>query len=388
MNPVHPGFWQLAWWRIWAIFRKELLHIRRDRLTLAMMFAIPTMQLTLFGFAINMDVEHMKTIVLDQDQRLASRALIQDFVNTGYFDIVRYAHSEKEITQALLTGEAWVGLMIPPDYSRHLLRYEPAQVGLLIDGSNSTVANQALNISRGIGQRRSISVLQTRMQQALGSAARFQDVVDIRPKTLFNPDLKSRNFMIPGLLGIIMQLVTVMLTAFSIVREREKGTLEQLVVTPVHPVQVMLGKLLPYFLIGLLNMLLVTGLMVFLFGIPIAGSFPLLMALSVFFILASLGIGLLISTVAANQVQALQMTLLVFLPSMLLSGFIFPRESMPWIISALGYLVPLTYFLEILRGIVLRGVGLTELWQPVLAVTVFGLLLISLSVIRFRRKLV
>ncbi|HEY9840268.1 MAG: ABC transporter permease [Candidatus Sericytochromatia bacterium] len=383
-----PASWQLALLRIWAIFQKELLHIRRDRLTLAMMFAIPTMQLILFGFAVNMDVEHMKTIVLDLDQRSASRALVRDFVNTGYFDLVRYAGSEGEVTRALLSGEAWVGLIVPPDYSRRLLRREPAQVAVLIDGSNSTVANQALNLSRGIGQRRSLSLLQQRMQQALGASARLQEVVDIRPKTLFNPDLKSRNFMIPGLLGVIMQLVTVMLTAFSIVREREKGTLEQLVVTPVHPVQVILGKLLPYFLIGLFNMLLVTSLMVFLFGIPIAGSFALLMTLAVFFILASLGIGLLISTVAANQVQALQMTLMVFLPSVMLSGFIFPRESMPWVISVLGYLVPLTYFLEILRGIVLRGVGLAELWQPVLAVMLFGLILISLSVVRFRRKLV
>lgn len=373
--------------KIWAIFIKEWLHIRRDRLTLGMMFMLPVMQFTLFGFAIDMDVKHMKTIVFDQDQQLQSRELVQQFVNTGYFDLVGEARSEREVTESLLKGKAWVGLVIPPDYSRQLLRNQPAQVMVLVDGSNSTVANQALNLSRSIGQLQSLKVVQRRMQSLLGPGASFQEAVEVRPKTLFNPELKSRNFMIPGLLGVIMQLVTVMLTAFSIVREREKGTLEQLVVTPVHPAQVILGKLSPYFLIGILNMLMVTALMVFLFGVPIAGSLGLLMLLSLFFILASLGIGLLISTVAQNQVQALQMTLLVFLPSMMLSGFIFPRESMPGLIATLGYAIPLTYFIEILRGIVLRGVGLSALWQHVIPVMLFGLILIVVSVLRFRRSL-
>jgi ABC-2 type transport system permease protein len=373
--------------KIWAIFIKEWLHIRRDRLTLGMMFMIPVMQLVLFGYAINMDVQHMKTIVWDQDQRQASRDLIQNFVNTGYFDLIGQVHSEQEVTQALLKGQAWVGLVIPPHYSRNLLRNQPADVLVLVDGSNSTVANQALNISRSIGQSHSIRVLQERMRRVLGSGASFREAVEIRPKTLFNPELRSQNFMIPGLLGVIMQLVTVMLTAFSIVREREKGTLEQLIVTPVNPAQVILGKLTPYFLIGILNMLMVIGLMVFLFKVPIAGSLLLLMWLSVFFILASLGIGLLISTVAQNQVQALQMTLLVFLPSMMLSGFIFPRESMPWLISTVGLVIPLTYFIEILRGIVLRGAGVESLWFHVVPLVLFGVMLIALSVLRFRRSL-
>ncbi|MBT9548427.1 MAG: ABC transporter permease [Candidatus Sericytochromatia bacterium] len=373
--------------KVWAIFIKEWLHIRRDRLTLAMMFVLPVMQLALFGYAINMDVQHMRTIVWDQDNRQASRELIQSFTHTGYFDLVATAHSEREVTQALLKGEAWVGLIIPPDYSRQLLRNQPAEVLVLVDGSNSTVANQALNLSRSIGQLHSISVLQERMRKVLGSGASFREAVEIRPKTLFNPELKSQNFMIPGLLGVIMQLVTVMLTAFSIVREREKGTLEQLVVTPVNPAQVILGKLTPYFLIGLINMAMVIGLMVWLFGVPIAGSLPLLMLLAIFFILASLGIGLLISTLAQNQVQALQMTLLVFLPSMMLSGFIFPRESMPWLISNLGLAVPLTYFIQILRGIVLRGVGLEALWPNVIPLVMFGVVLFGVSVLRFRRSL-
>lgn len=370
------------WLKIWAVFRKEMVHIRRDKFTLGMLFLVPVMQLLLFGYAINMDVEHMKTMVLDLDQREESRALIADFSNTGYFDILGYVQSEHDLTEALRKGDAWVGLIIPPNYSRSILRRESAQLEILVDGSNSTVANQALNISAVIAQRRSLKLLKSQM--GLGSVS---ERIEMRPKTLFNPELKSRNFMIPGLLGVILQLVTVMLTAFSIVREREKGTLEQLVVTPLHPVQVILGKLSPYFIIGMLNMLLVTGIMVFYFNVPIAGSVGLLMFLSLFFLLASLGIGLLISTVAQNQVQALQMTLLVFLPSMMLSGFIFPRESMPWFISALGLLVPLTYFLEILRGIVLRGVGVTALWKDIIPVAMFGLVLIVVSVLRFRKSL-
>lgn len=375
------------WSSIWAIFIKELLHIQRDRLTLMMVLFIPVMQLALFGYAIETDVKHIKTVVLNQDNRAMSRQLLDDFVNTGYFDITATVTSEKEVFNQITTGDAWVGIIIPPDYSANLIGRRTTAVQVLVDGSNSTVANQALNLARGIGQNRSIQMVQGRMSELVGAPVAFNEPLEIRAKALFNPDLKSANFMIPGLLGVIMQLVTVMLTSFSIVREREKGTLEQLIVTPVKPYELMLGKLLPYFIIGLLNMLMVIFLMVVLFGVNIAGSLWLLLALSLFFLMTSLSIGLLISTVAQNQVQALQMTMMVFLPSMLLSGFMFPRESMPTLIAAMGYLVPLTYFLQILRGIILRGTPMDALWPHVIPIILFGVLLIGISTLRFRKQI-
>lgn len=375
------------WSSIWAIFIKELLHIQRDRLTLMMVLFIPVMQLALFGYAIETDVKHIKTVVLNQDQRALSRQLLDDFVNTGYFDITATVTSEKEVFNQITTGDAWVGIIIPPDYSANLIGRRTTAVQVLVDGSNSTVANQALNLSRAIGQNRSIQMVQQRISELVGAPVTFNEPLEVRAKALFNPDLKSANFMIPGLLGVIMQLVTVMLTSFSIVREREKGTLEQLIVTPVKPYELMLGKLLPYFIIGLFNMLMVIFLMVALFGVQIAGNLWLLLTLSLFFLITSLSIGLLISTVAQNQVQALQMTMMVFLPSMLLSGFMFPRESMPAVIAAMGYLVPLTYFLQILRGIILRGTPMDALWPHVIPIILFGGVLIGISTLRFRKQI-
>ena len=330
-----------------AIIYKELLQVRRDPST-RFVFLIPLIQTIIFGFAIDLDVQHIKTVVLDLDRGVESRRIIERFENSGTFDITAEAASEAELRRTIVAGKARVGVIVPGDYSTRLLRGEQARVQVLIDGSDSSVATNALQTARAIGDVESLT------RQGVDPLER---PVEVRPRLLFNPDLESAHFYVPGLIGIILQIVTVMLTAFSIVRERERGTLEQLIVTPVGRAALIFGKLIPYALIGVAQTLFVLALMRLVFGVRIEGSITLLLALSGLFLLPSLALGILISTIATNQAQAMQMSMLIMLPSVLLSGFAFPRETMPLPIYALSFGVPVTYYVQILRGIILRGAG-------------------------------
>ena len=307
---------------LWAILKKEIIHIKRDPAT-RFVLAIPVIELLIFGYAIDTDVKYINTVVFDLNRDAESRQLIKEFENTRYFKIVGNIQSDRELQSAIVSGRAKVGIKIPPDYSANLVSGRQAQVQVVIDGSESTTALQVLNSSQQLGFIKSLAI-------AAISPAEFK--VDIRPRLLFNPNLESVNFFVPGLIGIILQLVTVFLTAFAIVRERERGTLEQLLVTPVSKGGLILGKLLPYTAIGFAQTVLVLLLMVFLFQVPVNGSVTLLLFLSLLFLIPALGIGIVISTFAKNQGEAMQMSLMVMLPSILLSGFIFPRESMPVII--------------------------------------------------------
>jgi ABC transporter DrrB family efflux protein len=362
---------------LWAIITKEVIHIRRDPAT-RFVLAIPLLQLLLFGYAIDTDVKNIPTVVFDLNRDAASRELVKEFENTRYFRIVGEVHSDEELRNAIVSGRAKVGIKFPPDYSTNLVNGRPARVQVLIDGSESTTALQVLNSSQQLGFLKSLK------REGL---AIDQFSIDIRPRLLFNPNLESVNFFVPGLIGIILQLVTVFLTAFAIVRERERGTLEQLLVTPVSKGGLILGKLLPYTVIGFGQTGLVLLLMVFLFGVPIHGSVALLLTLSGVFLVPALGIGIVISTFAENQGEAMQMSLMVMLPSILLSGFIFPRESMPTILYLIGLSIPATYYLEILRGIILRGAGIAALWDETVALIGFGIFFMVLSAVRFKKHL-
>lgn len=362
---------------LWAILTKEVIHIRRDPAT-RFVLAIPLVELLLFGYAIDTNVKNVPTVVFDLNRDAESRELINEFENTRYFRIVGEVHSDEELRNAIVSGRAKVGIKFPPDYSTNLVNGRPAQVQVLIDGSESTTALQVLSSSQQIGFLKSLR------RQGL---AIDQFSIDIRPRLLFNPNLESVNFFVPGLIGIILQLVTVFLTAFAIVRERERGTLEQLLVTPVSKGGLILGKLLPYTVIGFGQTGLVLLLMVFLFGVPIHGSVALLLILSGVFLVPALGIGIVISTFAKNQGEAMQMSLMVMLPSILLSGFIFPRESMPTIIYLIGLFIPATYYLEILRGIILRGAGIAVLWDEAVVLVGFGIFFMVLSAVRFKKHL-
>jgi ABC-2 type transport system permease protein len=366
-----------------SVFYKEIIQISRDPLTLVLMLLVPMMQLLIFGYAINTDVRNIKTAVYNLDIGRESRELLAAFENTDYFQIVRHVGSDLELNDAIISGRVKIGIKIPPDYSDRLAAGRQATVLVLIDGSDSSVASQSLQASTAVGLTESMERLTREIQSRQGELP-----IEVRPKMLFNPDSRSANFMVPGLVAIIMQIITTMLTAFSIVRERERGTLEQLLVTPVRPFGLMLGKLVPYGLIGIFETCTVLAVMRIVFDVPINGSVLLLLALSVIFLFTALGIGLLISTRAQNQMQALQLAWLIMLPSVLLSGFMFPRDSMPVIMQAVGSLVPATHFIEIIRGIVLRGATFGDLVSQVLILAAMGLALIVLSALRFRKKLV
>jgi len=367
-----------------AIVYKEFIHVRRDPASLLFIFIIPLFQLTLFGYAIDTEVKHIPTVVYDQDHSPESRALVAAFVNTEYFDVVDWVDSGREVEAALVGGRAKVGITIPPEFAAELLAGGSAHVQVLVDGSDSTRATTALNVANGIGFERSIREFAATGRPGISLG---QMPVDVRPRMLFNPELKSSKFFVPGLIGVVLQSVTMILTAFSIVREREAGTLEQVLVTPVSKGGLMLGKLLPYSLIGFLQFSLVLVVMVVVFSVPVRGNVGLLYALSVLFVFATLSLGLLISTFARTQGQALQMAIMVIAPSILLSGFVFPRESMPLPIYALTFLIPATYYIEILRGIILRGADLATLWDEALLLGVMSVGLVTLSLLRFRRTL-
>jgi ABC transporter DrrB family efflux protein len=365
-----------------AAIYKEFIHIRRDPATLILTLAIPLMQLTLFGYAINTDVKNIPTVVYDLDQRRAGRELIAAYRNTDYFRIVGEVHSDRELNDAIVAGRAKVGIKIPADFSRRLSTERQATVLVLVDGSDSSVAMNALNVANAVG-------LRTSLNRLVGSSPAGVPAVpvEIRPKMLFNPDIKSANFIIPGLIGIIMQNITVLLTAFAIVRERERGTLEQLLVTPIQPLGLMLGKLIPYGVVGFFETCTVLLVMRWVFAVPIHGSLVLLLFFSFLFLLPSLGLGLFISTVATNQAQSYQMAFFIIMPSILLSGFMFPRESMPTIMYYLGYLLPVTYFLDILRGVILRGAGFAHLWYDAAALVAFGAVILVVSALRFQKRI-
>jgi ABC transporter DrrB family efflux protein len=362
-----------------SIFYKEIIQISRDPITLVLMLIVPMFQLAVFGYAINTDVRDIKTAVYNLDLGRESRDLLAAFENTDYFHIVEYAGSDEVLQNAIVAGRVKIGIKIPPDYSDRLLTNRQATVLVLIDGSDSSIATQSLQVSTSVGLTQSLARLTSNLNTALP--------IEIRPKMLFNPDSRSANFMVPGLVAVILQIITTMLTAFSIVRERERGTLEQLLVTPIRPFGLMLGKLVPYGLIGFFETCTVLVVMRLMFDVPINGSVLLLLGLSIIFLFTALAIGLLISTKAQNQMQALQLAWLIMLPSVLLSGFMFPRDSMPAIMRAVGFMVPATHFMEIIRGIVLRGATFMDLLPEVVTLSVMGVVLLVLSAIQFHKKL-
>jgi ABC-type multidrug transport system permease subunit len=361
-----------------AVLYKELLHVSRDRITLILALVLPLVQLLIFGYAVNTKVEHIGTAYLNEDRGAISVRALDALRASGQFDLVRQARNRDELRQLIVGNRVKVAIDVPPNFSADVASGKGAQLQVLIDGSDSNIAQQAFAATVTIG---------TALSAELGPPiAAVPSVIDVRPRMLFNPSLRSPNFFIPGLIGVIMQLITIFLMALSIVGEREKGTLDQLLVTPIGITGLMLGKIVPYAMIGSIDFFAVLLAMVVVFQVPIAGSVPLLLVLSLLFLLVALGLGLLISSVATTQVQALLMTFAVTLPSILLSGFFFERDLMPAVLQWIGYAIPLTYFLEILRGIVLRGAGLAELWPSVTALAVLGVLLLTVASVRFSHR--
>ena len=363
-----------------AILFKEFIIVWRDPMTLFFMFFPPLVEMIAFGYALDTDVKHMAMVVFNEDRTVESRQMIDRFVNTETFRVVAEVPSVDAMASEIRKGNAYVGLQIPPHFTRDMRSRQPAQVQLLVDGSNSTTALQALNTAVAIALTQSLESL-------MRETGRRAPPIEVRPQMLYNPTMRSPNFYIPGVIGIVLQIGTTFATAMAVVREREKGTLEQLLVSPLSRWGLMLGKLVPYLCIGMTMAVLLFVIMRYLFHVPIAGNvFSMLFATFVY-VFALLSLGLLVATKAENQMQALQMSMVFMLPSVFFSGFIFPRETMPWIFSFIGSLMPATYFITLARAIILRGANIFEYWPHLAILIIMSILLFVITALRFRKKI-
>lgn len=371
---------RLRGWLLWPMLRKELLQMRRDRFTLALMIGVPVLQLLLFGYAIRTEVRHLPTVVLDQSRTAESRALVAALRNTGSFDVVGSAADRAEVERLVRRGDAAAAIVVPPSFASAVKRGRTARAQLVVDASDPMASSTAIAAAGLAATAHGRAVLAARGQAPPPGIA-----LQVRP--WYNPALRSAVHVVPGIIGVLLSLTMLLVTSMAVVRERERGTLEQLVVTPLDRTSLMLGKLLPFAGVGLVQM---TNVLVFgwlLFDVPMRGSLPLLYLLTVPFVVAMLGLGLLASTIARTQAQAIQVGLFLLLPNILLSGFMFPREAMPAPAAALGLLLPLTYYLKVLRGVLLKGAGLEALWPEALAMTAFAVGLVLVSVRRFAKTL-
>ncbi len=369
--------------RIFPIMRKEFIHIRRDPRTLIIMFLIPVIQLVLMGYAATTDIEHLPTAVLDYDRTSASRELIEAYRASSYFDLTYYIDDEETLAHLVDGGQVRAAMIIPAGYGEELDRTHQAQIAFVIDGSDPNVARTAFSAAQAIGQAQSVKLI----ERVLGIEPEEQPGIEVRPRVWYNPEMRSANFMIPGIIGTILQLLTTFITGVAIVREREQGTIEQLIVTPIRSYELVLGKVIPYVAIAFFDLSEVLIIGVFWFGMPIHGSILLLFALALLSLLTSLGMGLFISTIAHSQMEAMLLTFLILMPSIFLSGFFFPIEAMPAALQAISYVIPLRYLLVIIRGIILKGVGLQVLASQVVAIVIFGMVILGLASARFRKTL-
>ena len=349
---------------------------KRDRTTMMFALMVPVFELILFG-VIDMNAKNIPTIVFDQSRTQESRRLVEQFGATGYLKVVEYARSRDDLQHAIVAGHAQVAVEIPPDYARNLVSGRRADVLVLIDGSDSSIASQALSAANGVVLQESVRDLIERT----GGRPR----IEAHPVMMFNPDMRSANLLIPGLIAILLTFSGTILSAFAIVKERERGTLEQLMVTPVSPLAVVLGKILPYLGLAYGTLVIVLLLMRFLFRVPFNGSVTLLLALSSVYLLALLSFGLMISSRAGSQMEAMQQAMGVMLPSVLLSGYVFPLSSLPLPLRMISYILPATHFIKIARGIVIRGASFADLWEPVVALLAISTVLIAVSARAFKK---
>jgi len=358
---------------------KEAVQLRRDRFTLAMMLGIPAMQLILFGYAIRTEVRHLPTVVLDESHTPESRALVSVLRNTGNFDITEWVSSRAELADRIEGGKASAGLVIPRDYMRDIKRGRTASAQMIVDAADPMASSAAMSGAARAGAARA-AILS-------GADSRRSTPLEVRVRPWYNPGMRDAVYIVPGIIGVLLSLTMVLITSIAIVRERERGTLEQLIVTPIDKTSLILGKIVPFLIIGFVQMSVILVLGWLLFDIPVRGSLALLYGMGFAFIVANLGLGLLMSTLVRSQLQAMQLGFLFLLPNILLSGFMFPRSAMPAPAQWLGSALPLTYFLDVLRGVLLKGVGLDHLWQEGLILTLFAIALVTLSVIRFSKTI-
>lgn len=373
--------------RFRALIKKEMTHMLRDPRTLVFIFMMPIMQLVLLGFVNNTDIRNVPTVVFNQDNSRASRALLDSFNSTGYFSFDYAVYSQAEVNDLIDSGKVSVGIIIPPNYGANLVTGKTADVLVLLDGANPTVAGSVLSAAALVGQAHGASVRTKQLSLRGPAGGAGASPVDVRTRVLYNPDLLSSYNIVPGLVAMILFQTATSLTALAIVKERERGTIEQLIVTPIRSWELIIAKIIPYILVSFANTILIMAVGTFLFGVPMRGSLVLLFSLVGLYLLPTLGLGLLISTAAKTQQQAQLMTMPIMLPSMLLSGVFFPTSSLPVFLQMVGNLLPLTYFVYILRSIVVKGVGLNMIMPQVIALTIFAILLLGLAARRFQKTL-
>lgn len=366
-------------WRLWPMLWKEFIQMRRDRLTLMIMVMIPAVQLVIFGFAIRTDVRHLPTVVLDESNTAQSRRLVEVMRNTGNFDVVGRVASRAELKRMVDRGRARAAVVIPPDFARGLKRGRGATAQVIVDAADPMASQSAMSGAMLAGQAGAAELA--------GRRAVAIPLLDVRVRPWYNPALRSEVYIVPGLVGVLLSMTMILITSLAITRERERGTLEQLIVTPIGKTSMMLGKILPFVLVGYVQMTVILLLGWILFGVPVRGNLAGLYAVSLLFVLANLGLGLFVSTVARTQAQAMQLSFMLLMPNILLSGFMFPREAMPRVMRWISTALPLTHYLKVLRGILLKGTPLADLWPEAAILALMAAVILMLSVARFSKTI-
>ncbi len=372
--------------RIFHFIKKEFLQLLRDPRLLFIALAAPIIQLIVFGYVASTDIKNVNTAVLDQNKSYYSRTYLQSFKNSGYFNLKYFVKDEKEMTGLLDSGQAQLGIFIPRDFSKKIVSNNQTQVLAIIDGTNSSAATIIQSYITQINFQTVQTLIQNRISK-MGITVKNIDLVDLRLRVWYNSELKSVNFMVPAIFATILMMITALLTSASIVKEKENGTMEMLAVTPLKPYELILGKLLPYTIIAFMDLVMVFLVATLWFKVPMRGSVALLFGLSTIFLFTGLGLGVFISTTAKTLRQSLVGTILLILPSVILSGFIFPIANMPFVIQLVTLFIPVRYFLVIVRDIFLKGVGINYLWPNVWPLIVFGIVILSISILRFRKKI-
>lgn len=379
------------WERIGVILRKEFIQTLRNPRMRFMLFLPPVLQLVIFGYAVTLDVDHAKIAWMDMDHTPESRALLARFEGSGRFEVVATPRSEEEVQSILDRSQAHAVVRVLPGFARDLKRGRSTQVQVLVDGTNSNtaslVSSYAATVIGGFTPDESPSLQALKPAAASPGVVSNAATVTTRSRVWFNPDLRSRNYFVPGVAANILMMITLMLTGQAIIREKEIGTMEQLMVTPMRPIELMLGKTLPFALVGIIDMIIITSVALLIFHIPFRGNFLLLLFCAILFLMTSLGAGLFLSTISHTQQQANMMSFFFTTPAFMLSGFTFPIRNMPEVVQYLTYLNPLRYFMEIVRGVFLKGVGIETLWPKMVCLTVYGIVVLGLSALRFRKTL-
>ena len=374
--------------RIWTIMRKEFIEIWRDPRSLGFVLSMPVLMLMLYGYGISSDVKRVPLVVYDRDRTPAARELLRRFTSTEYFVVTARVDGLRELRLAIDRGQAKVGLLIPEDFGKNLSAGRPASIQFVVDGSDSNTANIAIGNISAIGRSTELFPRDLRPQLYLAPKHTNLEPIELRTWIWYNPELKSSNFLVPGLTAVILMMLAAILTSLTVAREWERGTMEGLIASPLHAHELMIGKILPYVVIGVVDVVFILLVAVFWFRVPLRGNLSLLMVSSTIFLLGALGIGLFISAATKNQQVAFQLSLLAtMLPSLLLSGFFYPIENMPPVLRAVTYLVPARYFLVVIRGIFLKGVGLSVLWQELLFLSTFAIFMLIASSAKFKKRL-